>query len=204
MPNSMFVAALIASASILVACAQAPVAAPPQSKDALSNVPQEHGVSSTPGSREAAAGMTSQEFVTKATEESLAEIRIAHLALARSRNANVRQFAQKTIDAYMNTDVRLGSLAEAANLKVPDDTDLAQKGEITQLQAKAGLSFDASYLEQMHRDHQKTIALFEAAAKSDRVDKPFREFASRTLPTFEQHDEFVKRLAVNESQEANR
>ena len=202
MSNSTLVPTLIVLGSVLAGCAQAPVA-PSMSQDAVRNVPTNHGAASIRAG-DTSSGMTSQEFVTQATEGSLAEIKIAHLALSRSNNPNVRQFAQRTIDAYINTDVGLGALAQAANLKVPDDTDLAQKREITLLQAKAGLSFDSSYIEQMHRDHQKTIALFEAAAQSDLVDKQFREFASKTLPTLEQNHEFVKRLAAAESAEATR
>ncbi len=203
MSNSTLVPTLIVLGSVLAGCAQAPVA-PSMSQDAVRNVPTNHGAASIRAVGDTSSGMTSQEFVTQATEGSLAEIKIAHLALSRSNNPNVRQFAQRTIDAYINTDVGLGALAQAANLKVPDDTDLAQKREITLLQAKAGLSFDSSYIEQMHRDHQKTIALFEAAAQSDLVDKQFREFASKTLPTLEQNHEFVKRLAAAESAEATR
>jgi putative membrane protein len=141
------------------------------------------------------ANLTSKEFVTRAAQGNLAEIEVSQLALKNTQNAEVRRFAQRMIDDHTKANAQLQPLAEAKGIKVPDETDALHKVTMKLLQARDGAEFDKSYIEQMDKDHQKTIALFESASVSTKVDKEFQSLASTLLPTLHQHHEQVAQLA---------
>lgn len=58
-----------------------------------------------------------------------------------------------------------------------------------------GADFDKAYAEQMVKDHDKTVALFEDAAKNA-VDADLKAFANKTLPTLKAHQAHAK--AIND------
>jgi len=142
---------------------------------------------------------TSQQFVTKATEANLAEIKTSQIALSKSEDTQVRNFAQEMIDDHTKANERLAALAGRKNLKVPDDTDMMHKTSLKLLETKSGSSFDKSYISQMEKDHQKALQLFRDAAKSTNVDVDLKAFATSTLPTLQQHEQSVAKLAASGS-----
>jgi putative membrane protein len=139
---------------------------------------------------------TSQQFVTKASEANLAEIKTSQLALSKSQDAQVRNFAQEMIDDHTKANQELATLAGQKNLKVPDDTDMSHRASMKLLEAKSGASFDKSYIDQMQKDHQKAVALFREASKSSKVDADLKAFATSTLPTLQHHEQSVTKLAA--------
>ncbi len=152
----------------------------------------------------AATQPTSQQFVTKAVESNLAEIKASQLALQKAENPDVRKFAQRMVDDHTKANEQIEALARQKNLKVPEDADVMHRASMKMLQAKSGSSFDTSYIEQMNKDHEKTIALFQEASSSDKVDPELKNLAAKTLPTLEEHHQFVSRLASSGSDTGSR
>jgi putative membrane protein len=155
-------------------------------------------------SAQAATEPTSQQFVTKAAESNLAEIKVSQLALTKTQNPDVRKFAQQMIDDHTKANEQLTSLAEQKGLKVPDNTDVAHRAAMKMLEAKSGTSFDKSYIEQMNKDHDKTIKLFQQAENDGKLDPGLKSLAAKILPTLESHHQEVTRLASSESGSTNR
>jgi putative membrane protein len=138
--------------------------------------------------------LSSKEFVKRAAEANLAEIKVSELAQSKAQSADVKQFAQQMITDHTQAGAELSKIAQGKNLKVPDDTDMMHKASMKLLQAKSGESFDSSYMEQMDKDHQKVIALFQSAASSADVDPELKAFASKTLPKLQQHHHLVAQV----------
>lgn len=60
------------------------------------------------------------------------------------------------------------------------------------LQSATGAEFDKGYIQEMVKDHEKAIALFEAAQSL--ADAELKAFATKTLPTLRKHHEHVQGL----------
>lgn len=146
---------------------------------------------------ESNSNISSQEFVKKAAEANLAEVKTSQLALEKAQSPEVKSFAQRMIDDHQKAGSELQSLAQSKNLKVPDDTDMKHKAAMKMLQAKSGESFDSAYIDQMNKDHEKAIKLFQSAANSSKVDPDLKQLASKVLPTLEQHHQLVAKLETN-------
>jgi putative membrane protein len=138
--------------------------------------------------------ITSQDFVKRAAQANLAEIKVSQLAEQKAQSPEVKQFAQKMIEDHTKASADLAALAKTKNLKVPDDTDMMHKASMKMLQAKSGDSFDSAYMEQMNKDHQKVIDLFQSASAAPKVDKELQAFASKMLPKLEQHHQLVAQV----------
>ena len=149
-----------------------------------------------PGSDDRAANssLSSQEFVKRATEANLAEIKVSQLASSQAQSAEVKRFAQQMIDDHTKANSELAKVAQNKNLKVPDDTDMTHKASMKMLEHKSGESFDSAYMKQMDKDHQKTIELFQSAASSPKVDRELQALASKLLPKLQQHEQMVTQI----------
>jgi putative membrane protein len=150
-------------------------------------------------SSDGTSGLTSKEFVKRAAQSNFAEIKVSQLALSKTQNPDVRAFAQQMIDDHSKANSELAQAAKAKNLDVPDEPDMMHKASMKLLQAKSGESFDSAYIEQMNKDHQKTIKLFQTAASSNELDPQLKALATKTLPTLEQHHQHVAQLETRKS-----
>jgi putative membrane protein len=54
------------------------------------------------------------------------------------------------------------------------------------LAKKSGVDFDKAYMDHMVKDHKKVVKEFQKAAKSAK-DPDVKNFASKNLPTIEEH-----------------
>jgi putative membrane protein len=142
--------------------------------------------------------LSSQEFVKRAAQANLAEIKVSELAQTKAQSADVKQFAQQMISDHTKASAELSKIATGKNLKVPDDTDMMHKASMKLLQGKSGEGFDKSYMEQMDKDHQKAIDLFQSAANSADVDPELKAFASKTLPKLKEHHHLVAQVEAKQ------
>jgi putative membrane protein len=139
-------------------------------------------------------GMSAIAFVRQAGQDGLTEISMAHLALANSKNGDVRQFATKMLQDHGKSDAELQQLAAGRRLQVPAAVDAVHQSMIDQLAGKTGVDFDAAYGAQMETAHDKAIALFQAAASS--TDPQIAGFAKDSLPTLAEHKRMADDLKV--------
>lgn len=131
------------------------------------------------------------EFVSKAAQDGLAEIAMAKVALSKSRDPKVQDFATRMVNDHGKANAELASLAQAKGIEPPKKLDATHEAMVKALDATAVADFDRAYAEHMNMDHAKAIELFESAARSPDAD--LADFARKTLPTLKQH----KILAVN-------
>jgi putative membrane protein len=130
--------------------------------------------------------LTSQDFVTKAAESNFAEIDVSQLAQSKAHSQDVKD--------HSKANSQLAQIAKPKDLKVPLGPDMTHKATMQMLHLKSGESFDKAYMEQMDKDHQKAIELFQSAASSPQVDKDLQAFASKTLPKLQEHHQLVAQV----------
>jgi putative membrane protein len=138
------------------------------------------------------AGATPATFVKTAAEDGMTEIALAKLAETRSSTSDIKQFAQKMDHDHGQANEQLAQLAKTKGMTVPSTLDKKHQAMVTAMSRKSGAAFDASYSEHMAKAHAKAVALFQSAAQSS--DKDVAAFASKTLPTLQEHQQMANNL----------
>ena len=134
-------------------------------------------------------------FVKKAALDGMTEVEAGKVALAKSQDKEVRNFAQRMVTDHGKANAELESLAKAKGLTAPKQLDPEHEAMVNSLKTKSGADFDRAYAEHMNMDHSKAIALFESATKSN--DAQLAQFAQKTLPTLKEHKELAQKLPGN-------
>jgi putative membrane protein len=141
-----------------------------------------------------AADITPQSFVSQAASSGMAEVQLGKLAVKKSQNPQVKQFAQMMIKDHTNADNQLKSLAKKQNVSLPTAPGPEEQAAAKALQDKSGGAFDSAYAQQMVQDHQKAVDLFQQASQDNSLDPSLRTFAQKTLPKLQHHLEQAKKL----------
>lgn len=149
----------------------------------------EHSDSAVGGAKKAMARamLDNESFVEKATIANMAEVELSRLALDRSKDSEIQQFARQMIKDHTAALEQLRPLAQARKISVPTALDETHKDKATKLATLQGAEFDREYSELMRKDHDKTVTLFSAAVEDKSLDAEFKQLASKLLPTLQQH-----------------
>jgi putative membrane protein len=145
----------------------------------------------------ATAGATPETFVKTAAQDGMTEVALAKLALSKSNDKEVKDFAQKMEQDHTKADQQLDSIAKTKGINVPTKLDAKHEAMVKSFGTKSGADFDAAYAKHMAKDHTKAVALFQAAAKSSDAD--LAGFAQKTLPTLEVHKQMADNLEASTS-----
>jgi putative membrane protein len=142
-------------------------------------------------------GMTPTQasaYVRLAASSDMYEIESSRLALQRSGNAAVRQFAQMMIEHHTDTTQQLAAAARAAGQTVPTGMVTVHAQLLTALRASANVgAFDRLYIGQQRLAHQQALALHGNYAA--RGDTPaLRTVAGAAAPIVRQHLEQAQAL----------
>jgi len=131
-------------------------------------------------------------FVQKAAQDGMTEVELGKVALEKSQNAQVREFAQRMVADHGKANAELAALAKQKGIEAPKKLDAEHQAMVKTLSGKDGATFDAEYSRHMNMDHSKAISLFEAASES--TDKDLAGFARKTLPTLKEHKQLASKL----------
>lgn len=137
-----------------------------------------------------------QKFINKAVIGGQFEIESSQLALDRSTDPAVRNFAKKIISDHTRAASALNkAMAEAglaANLK-PTAMDKKHIKILDALRQEDVQDFDEKYAEAQKKAHNNAVNLYEDYAdEGDNV--ALKEFAINTLPTLKSHEDHAKKL----------
>jgi len=135
--------------------------------------------------------LTSAGFASRAAQDGMTEVELARVALNKSQDKDVQDFANRMIKDHGKANSQLMSIAQQKKLQVPAQLDSTHRAMIDELRGKSGSAFDAAYSQHMAMDHDKVVDYFKDAAVSKGVDSELSAFARDTLPTLKEH----KRMA---------
>ncbi|HVF31295.1 MAG TPA: DUF4142 domain-containing protein, partial [Pyrinomonadaceae bacterium] len=125
-------------------------------------------------------------FWTEAAMANMTEIAAANVALQRSQNERVKEFAQHMVTEHTAMGTELQSLAAGKNATLPTTLDSKHQSSIEKLGAKTGADFDRDFMKMMVSDHQKMARMLEREAERN-SDADVKAFAAKNLPAVQQH-----------------
>jgi putative membrane protein len=174
---------IVGIASVLAAsCAQTPKQVSPPSP------PERHQLRTRPASP---VSLSPAQFVAKAGSIDLFIINSAKLALQRSSNGRIREFATMMIEAHQGTSAQLSLESRRLNL-LPSATLLPQHSSMLSA-LEAARDFDSAYRQQQRSIHAEAQQLYSSYAA--RGSSPtLRPVAATALPVVERHIRLLRYL----------
>lgn len=148
-----------------------------------------------------------QDFVNEAGQAGLVEIKTSEIALQKSKNAEVKKFAQMMIDQHKAAAEQLKASATAAALSPPsetlDDSHMRRVNDI--VETDGDKDFDADYINMQVDAHNDAIKLFDDYSKNSIAMTQLKDFADKTMPTLVAHKAEAERVRdlVNKSGNKN-
>jgi len=136
---------------------------------------------------------TDRQFMMKAAELGMAEIRMGELARERASSDKVKDLGKEVADDHREANEDLRDLAKEYNVALPMDTDQEHQQKIDRLASLSGPSFDREFVQAQLEGHQKAIELFQNQANlggSERV----KDFASENLSELREHLEQAQKI----------
>ena len=152
------------------------------------------------------AGQTSpgdRVFVGDALKGGMAEVQLGQLALQKSTNADIKQFAQKMVDDHTKMDDQMKTIAQQIGVKVPDGPSKKDKATIAKLQALNGDDFDKAYVKEMVEDHKTDLNDFKAEAENG-SDATVRNAANQGSQIINQHLQMIEQIAQKDNLTASK
>lgn len=146
-----------------------------------------------------AAGMNAgpamdKEFVKKALEGNMAEVQMGQLALEKSSDDQVKQFAQRMVDDHGKMLEQLKPAAQAMGVKVPDGPSKGAMKNMDKMKGLSGDAFDQAYIKDMVKDHKKDSSEFKQEAQSTQ-NPQLKQLVTEASQTIDNHLQQIQQIA---------
>lgn len=127
-----------------------------------------------------------QDFANKAAQGNRAEIELGQLVAGKTKDPNVKKFAQMMVKDHTDALSKLQLVAQSKNMTLPDDMPDDAKQLQSKLSGEQGKQLNKDYMAGMVQDHQQDVQEFQDAAQSVK-DPEIKQWVTSTLPTLEKH-----------------
>lgn len=124
-------------------------------------------------------------FTLSAATGGMMEVEVAGLALKKSKNKTVKDFATRMLKDHGLANTELKGIAETKGLQLAQTLPAEMAGHLAKLDGLEDRAFDVQYMRMMINDHEKTVQLFTEGSRL--ADPELRAFAVKTLPLIQQH-----------------
>lgn len=133
-------------------------------------------------------------FVKKALEGNMAEVQMGQLALQKSNDDQVKQFAQRMVDDHGKMQDQLRPVAEQMGVKMPDGPSKGQMKKMDKMKSLSGNAFDQAYIKDMVKDHKSDSSEFKQEAQSTQ-NAHLKQLATEGGQTIESHLQQIQQIA---------
>ena len=134
-----------------------------------------------------------KKFVTEALKGGMAEVELGKLATEKASNDAVKQFGQRMVDDHGKAGEELKKIAQDKGIETPTALDSKHQKLRDRLAKLSGPQFDRAYVDEMVKDHRKDVKEFQREAEKAK-DPDVKSFASKTLPTLQDHLKQIESL----------
>jgi len=139
-----------------------------------------------------------RQFVEKASAAGMAEVKLGQIAAERAANSGVKDFARHMVDDHSKANKELEAIVSKKRLNASRELSAEHQRLADRLPTLQGETFSRAYIDQMVKDHEEAVKLFQQEAEKGR-DAELRQFAERALPTLREHLKMAQQLAKQNS-----
>jgi putative membrane protein len=133
-------------------------------------------------------------FVKKALEGNMAEVQMGQLALQKSNDDQVKQFAQRMVDDHGKMLDQLKPAAQAMGVKVPDGPSKGTMKNMDKMKGLSGDAFDQAYIKDMVKDHKKDSSEFKQEAQNTQ-NPQLKQLVTEASQTIDSHLQQIQQIA---------
>ncbi|MGQ7856095.1 DUF4142 domain-containing protein [Pedobacter sp. WC2501] len=133
------------------------------------------------------------KFTTQAAVGGMAEVELGKMALEKSSNPQVKEFATMMVKDHGMANTELMAIAKQKNITLPSTVDDEHKKKMEDLSKKTGADFDKAYVSAMVDGHKSTLKLMEDESK-DGKDADLKSFATKTAPIVQSHLVMINKI----------
>lgn len=166
-------------------------------KDAKESADSLNMAKDTTTSATATGGIAVEEadakFTTQAAVGGMAEVELGKLALEKSSNPQVKEFATMMVKDHGMANTELMAIAKQKNITLPSTVDDEHKKKMDDLSKKTGADFDKAYVSAMVDGHKSTLKLMEDESKNGK-DADLKSFATKTAPIVQSHLVMINKI----------
>jgi len=134
-----------------------------------------------------------QDFTMKAASAGMFEVESSRLALERSKNDQVKKFAQHMIDDHSKANKELMGLAQMLKLTPEQKMAAKHQKEMDKLKDTRE-NFDQAYMQAQVKGHEEAVALFTGESRGG-TNPMLKAWAAQTLPTLQMHLQMARETA---------
>ena len=133
-------------------------------------------------------------FVYKATQGSMDEIAAAKMALKKSKNDDVRMFAQKMVTDHTQLIADMKPFADQMGVQPPTKMNKDDQIESQRLASMTGEKFDREYVTAMVADHNKDLGDFKHEADTTQNEQ-LKATVTQGEQVIQQHTDMIDGIA---------
>ncbi len=133
------------------------------------------------------------KFAVAAATGGLAEVAMGKLALLKTTNIAVKNFADMMIDEHGKINDDLAEIAKAKGITLPSATDTTHIQKLEELRKMSEADFDKAYVAAMVEGHKKTLELMSNEAKNGK-DDDLKDFAGKTAKMVYRHLKAIENI----------
>ena len=127
-----------------------------------------------------------KQYIKNVAESNVVEMAMAKLALSKSNNADVKQFAQMMMDDHSGAESKLAPIAQKDGVSLPPPMLAKHKATAARLEKLSGDAFDKVYVAANVKGHQETATKMETGMGGI-TDPDLKTYAEQTLPVVKGH-----------------
>lgn len=136
------------------------------------------------------------KFATNAADAGITEISMANLAISKTGNKEITDFANMMLKDHGAANDELIALARSKNITLPTTMSKENQNRRNDLAEKTGSDFDKKYVDMMEKDHVKVLAFMEHEAMKG-TDPDLKAFASKMMPVINSHINAIRKIKNN-------
>jgi putative membrane protein len=135
-----------------------------------------------------AAQQATKTYIQQTTIGDLFKVEASKLALEKTKDANIRAFAQAVIEEHGKSNRRLKDLVANAQLEsqLPTGLDKDHDAKLDELRKVDGPAFDRTYLDMLLKGHENALTLHQTYARGGQAEA-LRTFAASAGEAVERH-----------------
>ena len=147
-----------------------------------------------PGAALAQPAKQDQRYFHDMAQANLAEVETSKLAEARAQDGAVKSFARHMVEDHGQMLDEQRALAKKKDFAMPAQPAKEHQAALRKLEGAKGQEFDRLYMEQMVKDHEKSLALAREAAKKAK-DPALRSMAAAAAPKIDEHLKMARQIS---------
>lgn len=140
------------------------------------------------------ASMMDKAFVRKALEGGMAEVQLGQLALQKSNNPDVKQFAQRMVDDHTKLGEQMKPIAQQMNINPPQGLSSKDKATVARLNKLSGDAFDKAYIRDMVKDHKQDEKEFKQEAMNT-SNSSLKDVVNQGAQVIGEHLQMIEQIA---------